>query len=68
MTTHANRYGTATTWVVLANVTCHMLRFLSIVARDRNSEDCYVLVVLLWSPYGIGQTIIFSCCYYGRPM
>ena len=22
----------------------------------------------LWSPYGIGQTIIFSCCYYGRPM
>ena len=23
----------------------------------------WVIITLLWSPYGIGQTIIFSCCY-----
>jgi len=34
------------------------------VARDHDgdSEDRYILVVLLWSSYGIGQTIIFSSC------
>ena len=32
--------------------------------RFSDSEDCYILLMLLWSPYGpgIGQTIIFSCC------
>jgi len=34
------------------------------VARDGDSEDCYVLVVLLWLPYVIRQTIIFLPCGY----
>ena len=27
-----------------------------------DSEDCYILVVLLWLPYGIGHAIIFLPC------
>jgi len=26
---------------------------------DSDSEDCYILVVLLWPPYVVGQAIIF---------
>jgi len=33
-----------------------------LITVARIAENCYVLVVLLWSPYVIGQTIIFSWC------
>jgi len=34
----------------------------SMCVGDAAFLSCY-LDHLLWSPYGIGQTIIFSCCY-----
>jgi len=40
--------------------------FLFIMALPSRHYRCSVsrsLVCFLWSPYGIGQTIIFSCCY-----
>ena len=41
--------------------------FLKLAARAVLSADAGLLVMfvnnkLLWSPYGIGQTVIFSCC------
>jgi len=41
-----------------------------VVARDRVSDSgklLYfgrVIFYFLWSPYVIGQTIIFSCCFF----
>jgi len=35
-----------------------------VLDRISDSEHCYVFVVLLWPPYGIGQAIIFSSCRF----
>jgi len=40
---------------------CQMLTRGSAVEEGQNDVLCR-LKILLWSPYGIGQTIVFSCC------
>jgi len=60
--------------VSLTSVCCKILESL---IRDRASGSVTLasgalqIGLLLWSPYAIGQTIIFSSCFfllYGRPM
>jgi len=34
------------------------------LAKEKQTKWCLVRKILLWSPYVIGQTIIFSSCFF----
>jgi len=44
----------------------HCVLFVGEIEPDSSvqpiGESRHIVIVSLWSPYGIGQTIIFSCC------
>ena len=66
--THMNRPNSSLDWVLshLAHFT--VLRFIFMVALcNRAHHYIFILFLVsssLWSPYVIGQTIIFSSCFF----
>jgi len=51
----------------IVNAVFRFLKKFSCLCRDKTAEDMRTTLALLWSPYVIGQTIIFSSCSFFLP-